>query len=419
MASLLLRGGTNRHQSLSKSDRLLDNSPPPRAGQGIRTVTQQTELGRFDLVFTWWAESTAATVPAWVRSATPSPGPGSALKDRAGVRRGTLDSGSCGVTANWHPALYEPETIAFGGPAGLAFAHALFHADSEGVLNYNRAYEARPTDQLGPKETSLLAMALLMRATRLEIGEQGDAWGRVEEGRPLPDDVTPQQVSAMTAPLKGLLLTDARPLLTDGPLTPVRPWIEALQQHGHRLAEAAESSELSTGKRAILALHILFHWNRMGFSVGPRVQPGTRWIAGGLGQGGGAPRRASPPPDHTTPRPSVQTRREYLRGPVGTLGGRAAVLGPVFKLPSSPEGRPGGVRCFPKFSASLEQGRPHSSACRPQASVLDVPGSGTGAARVRAWRRPADGSLKTGPRRVVPIVGCLPGDVERAPKIVV
>lgn len=211
----------------------------------------------------WWFVRKA---PHWRLRCHPAP-EATSQDVAAHIAKALNSSVSCGATANWHSTLYEPESIAFGGPAGLQLAHALFHADSEGVLDYNSAFEANPADLPEPKETSLLTMSLLMRATGLEAGEQGDVWGRVEERRPLPDDVPPQRVSAMTAPMKRLLLTDARPLLADGTLTPIRPWIESLQHHGRRLAEAAESHKLNTGKRAVLARHILFHWNRMGFSI--------------------------------------------------------------------------------------------------------------------------------------------------------
>ncbi|MFE2293722.1 thiopeptide-type bacteriocin biosynthesis protein [Streptomyces sp. NPDC059452] len=211
----------------------------------------------------WWFVRKA---PHWRLRCHPAPG--ASAQDMADHVAAALDSSvSWGVTADWRPALYEPETIAFGGPAGLPLAHALFHSDSEGVLGHARVAEENPSDVLGAKETSILAMTLLMRAARLELGEQGDVWGRVEERRPLADDVTPQQVSTMTSPMRRLLLIDARPLLDSGSLTPVRTWIEALEQHGRVLANAAAAGELSAGTRAILVRHILFHWNRMGFGL--------------------------------------------------------------------------------------------------------------------------------------------------------
>ncbi|SOD67686.1 hypothetical protein SAMN06297387_1337 [Streptomyces zhaozhouensis] len=51
----------------------------------------------------------------------------------------------------------------------MKLAHALFHADSLGVLDYHRgAVPLRPT------ETSLVVATALLRAAGLEWGEQGD-----------------------------------------------------------------------------------------------------------------------------------------------------------------------------------------------------------------------------------------------------
>ncbi|NBE51188.1 thiopeptide-type bacteriocin biosynthesis protein [Streptomyces boluensis] len=211
----------------------------------------------------WWFVRKA---PHWrlrYHSATGVP-----AEDAIGHVTEALDSSvSWGVASGWRPALYEPETVAFGGPTGMTLAHALFHADSDGMLDYFRAATDEPSELLDAKATSLLAMTLLMRAARLEFGEQGDVWGRVEERRPLAEEVLPEQVSAMAEPMRRLLLTDARPLLDSGPLAPVRAWIEALERSGRHLAEAAESGDLCLGKRGVLARHVLFHWNRMGFTA--------------------------------------------------------------------------------------------------------------------------------------------------------
>jgi thiopeptide-type bacteriocin biosynthesis protein len=178
-----------------------------------------------------------------------------------------LDSSvSWGVTTTWTSTRYEPETTAFGGPAGMALAHALFHTDSTGVIDYLRSAADGQPQALDAKATSLLVMTLMMRAAGLEFGEQGDVWGRVEQRRPLAEDVSSQQVSTMVEPLRHLLLSNARPLL-DGDLAPVRPWVEGLERGGRALADATESGTLSLGKRGILARHIIFHWNRMGFTL--------------------------------------------------------------------------------------------------------------------------------------------------------
>jgi thiopeptide-type bacteriocin biosynthesis protein len=148
----------------------------------------------------------------------------------------------------------------------MTLAHDLFHTDSAGVLDYLHRADGRH-EVPDAKTTSLLAMTLLMRAARLEFGEQGDVWGQVEHHRPLPADIPTSRITPMVEPLRRLLLTDAEPLLASGPLTPVRPWIDNLTRSGQALADATDQNRLTLGPRRILTRHVLFHWNRMGFTT--------------------------------------------------------------------------------------------------------------------------------------------------------
>ncbi|UCM88937.1 thiopeptide-type bacteriocin biosynthesis protein [Streptomyces marincola] len=174
---------------------------------------------------------------------------------------------SRGVVERWWPSLYEPETVAFGGPYGMTLAHALFHTDSVGVLDYHQQATDGSGDLLGPKETSFLLITTLLRAAELEGGEQGDIWGRVEASRPLPPDVPRNQIGRMAHPLRRLLTLDTDALLSDGPLTPLRTWFTDVRSTGRALGNAAHAGKLDLGLRSILARHILFHWNRMGFTT--------------------------------------------------------------------------------------------------------------------------------------------------------
>ncbi|KPI21871.1 Thiopeptide-type bacteriocin biosynthesis domain containing protein [Actinobacteria bacterium OK074] len=214
-------------------------------------------------VGTWWF---VRKHPHWRLRYHPAPW--ATPEDAASQVTEALDSSvSSGVTKDWRSVPYEPETVAFGGMEGLALAHDLFHTDSVGVLDYLRLTADGNKGMTDAKATSLLAMTLMMRAARLEYGEQGDVWGRVEEGRPLSGDVTPEQVSGMVEPMRRLLLTDARAHLDSGALAPVRPWIEGLETSGRALAEAADAGRLGLGVRGVLARHVIFHWNRMGFTA--------------------------------------------------------------------------------------------------------------------------------------------------------
>lgn len=214
-------------------------------------------------VGTWWF---VRKYPCWRLRVRPVAG--ASLEDATAHITEALDSSmSWGVVKDWHPGPYEPEILAFGGPAGIALAHELFHADSVGTLDFLRRAAARHQRLPDAKTTSLVAMTLLMRAACLEFGEQGDVWARVEEHRPLPDDVTPEGVRTMAEPLRRLLLTDFGPLTTDSPLAPVRPWLDGLERCGRTLADATSDGTLALGLRGVLARHVLFHWNRMGFTA--------------------------------------------------------------------------------------------------------------------------------------------------------
>jgi thiopeptide-type bacteriocin biosynthesis protein len=196
------------------------------------------------------------------------PGSGTRVEDAVAHLTEVLDRAlSWGVAMRWWPFLYEPETIAFGGTYGMTLAHTLFHTDSVGVLDYHQHLTHSTSGLPGPKETSLLVTTLMLRAAGLEWGEQGDVWGQVEARRPLPTDVDPDQVSTMVAPVQRLLTVDAGPALTNGPLAPLGNWVTGVERSGQALVDAARAGKLQLGLRGILARHILFHWNRMGFTT--------------------------------------------------------------------------------------------------------------------------------------------------------
>ncbi|MDT0307344.1 thiopeptide-type bacteriocin biosynthesis protein [Streptomyces sp. DSM 44917] len=174
---------------------------------------------------------------------------------------------SRGAVQRWWPSLYEPETVAFGGTYGMTLSHMLFHVDSVGVLDHHERAADGACDLLGPKETSLLLITAFLRVAGLEWGEQGDVWGQVEEHRPLPPDVPQGQVGRMAPPLRRLLALDTDALLADGPLTPLRTWVIDVRSSGRALGHAARAGSLRIGLRSVLARHVLFHWNRMGFTT--------------------------------------------------------------------------------------------------------------------------------------------------------
>lgn len=159
---------------------------------------------------------------------------------------------------SWTTSVYEPEAYAFGGPAGMDVAHALFHADSRHILE-------RAHDPANRRELSVLLFTAMMRAAGLDRFEQGDVWARVLDRRPpaeLPSD--PVRWTSFKESVHCLLTTDTRALRSNGSLTCAATWFTAFEQAGTSLAELNDSGFLTRGLRAVIAHHTLFAWNRLG-----------------------------------------------------------------------------------------------------------------------------------------------------------
>jgi thiopeptide-type bacteriocin biosynthesis protein len=187
--------------------------------------------------------------------------------DIAAVDRVLDELTDTGAIAHWWPTVYEPETAAFGGPAGMDTVHDLFCADSAGVLDYLR--EAAPG--LGRRELSILLLSGLMRAAGLDMFECGDVFDRVSRLRPAPTDADTARTGKLVDNLRVLLsipdLADSELFTSGGPVAHTAPWLAALGAAGERLGHDAGSGSLDRGLRAILTHVVIFHWNRFGLSA--------------------------------------------------------------------------------------------------------------------------------------------------------
>jgi thiopeptide-type bacteriocin biosynthesis protein len=182
--------------------------------------------------------------------------------------RGILDSlTETGVLARWSTAVYEPESVAFGGAPGMDIAHTLFHTDSANVLDYIQV-ATRSEDVLGRRELSILLCSIMFRAAQQDRYEQGDIWHRVATMRSLPTDIPENRLASMAEDLRQLLTADTAQLLeTGGQLGFVAPWATGFHTAGRALADAAQHGTLLRGTRDVLAHHVIFHWNRLGLSA--------------------------------------------------------------------------------------------------------------------------------------------------------
>jgi thiopeptide-type bacteriocin biosynthesis protein len=155
---------------------------------------------------------------------------------------------------SWTGDIYEPETYAFGGAEAMDASHTLFHHDSRHLLSYLHQH---PTDR---RERSLVLCTALMRAAALDLNEQGDVWARVVQHRaghlpPAPDTPTWEGFT-----------NNVRHLLT-GTARAADDWHAAFTDAGANLQRLRETGRLTRGVRAVIALHVIFHWNRLGLSA--------------------------------------------------------------------------------------------------------------------------------------------------------
>ncbi|MBQ1041489.1 methyltransferase, FxLD system [Micromonospora sp. C72] len=173
-----------------------------------------------------------------------------------------------GRVVNWTRGIYEPETLAFGGSAGMQAAHNLFHQDSRQLLLGPGLAEPAT---LGRRELAVLLCSVLMRSAGLDWYEQGDVWAKVTDLRPAPSlpaegDATAVLVRAMNR----LMTADISSLSgspSDSPLAGYGAWLDAFGTAGQALANLARRGHLRRGLRAVLAHHVIFHANRVGLSV--------------------------------------------------------------------------------------------------------------------------------------------------------
>lgn len=231
----------------------------PAVANHLAPLLQRAETG--GVIAAWWF---IRKHPCWRLRLQPGPA-GRAMTANLIAELDKLATG--GQIGGWWPGIYEAETAAFGGNPGMDIAHDLFCADSRAFVNMLRSDETT----FGRRELSLLLCSTLMRAANLEWYEQGDAWHRVTQERPLHTDIPTLKITAMADEVKNLLLTDTAPdgplLGANGPLASAAGWAEAFRRTGHALGVAAREGTLQRGLREIISYLVIFHWNRLGLPV--------------------------------------------------------------------------------------------------------------------------------------------------------
>lgn len=169
-----------------------------------------------------------------------------------------------GRILTWASGIYEAETAAFGGPEAMELAHTLFAVDSHHLL----AYPTSGPGRLGPRETSLLALAALTRGAGLDRYELGDVCARIARLRPTAPHLTTERTTGLKDAVDTLLAASPERLTSDGgPLRGHRDWITTFEETGRSLGGLARIGLLTRGLRAVLAHHWIFHANRAGLPL--------------------------------------------------------------------------------------------------------------------------------------------------------
>lgn len=162
------------------------------------------------------------------------------------------------------PVLYEPEVHAFGGDAGMALAHTLFHQDSRHILTYLGSADGPAV--VGRRELAILLCSRLFRAAGQDWYEQGDIWARVAQNRRPAHELPPEKVQSLQPAIRRLMTVDTAELARDprSELGVATGWFAAFDSAGEQLAKLVREGVLERGLRAVLAHHVLFAFNRMG-----------------------------------------------------------------------------------------------------------------------------------------------------------
>ena len=237
---------------------------PHRDHAAASTLTALIEKARTDgLVSRWWF---LHKHPGWRLRLDPA-----RLETRLRLATALDTLVETGALRGWRTGIYEAETAAFGGPTGMDIAHELFCADSHHI----RHLPAEADLPLGRKQLSLMLCTELMRSAGLEPFEHGDVWDLVCGLRPLPEDVNPARIDTMLTSTQTLLGADTAPdgamFGPSGALSAHTPWAGSFSTAGARLGRARAEGDLRRGIRAVLAYHVIFHWNRLALGTGAQA----------------------------------------------------------------------------------------------------------------------------------------------------
>ena len=180
---------------------------------------------------------------------------------------------SGGTLEHWRFGPYLPESHLFGGAAGMALAHRFFTADSLAVLAWERARH-EGTATLGAAELSFVLVDSWLGRLVPDPWERWDVWCRLRwTGRVLDQVRGPGGVGADLGPDAVAWVRGVRsfPGPWPGASRGEQAILDRYQRHMDELATSAAAAvaggRLPVNLRQVLPFWIVFHWNRMSFTL--------------------------------------------------------------------------------------------------------------------------------------------------------
>jgi thiopeptide-type bacteriocin biosynthesis protein len=163
---------------------------------------------------------------------------------------------------SWAPAAYEPERALFGGEGATRAVHDYFDADTRLWMAHDRLAQKGRLLATGVAASAAIAQDLIERS--MDGGEEvWGTWCAIRDFHPPAGGARPSGVTF--TPLSLL-----RQRATAGEAKVLAGYARANQRIARRLRALIARGELRTGKRALLANLVSFHWNRYGFGLETR-----------------------------------------------------------------------------------------------------------------------------------------------------
>jgi thiopeptide-type bacteriocin biosynthesis protein len=179
---------------------------------------------------------------------------------------------------SWTLGTYEPEVFQFGGELGVALTHNYFTVESLTVMAFQRS-RLKGESRMRDEQFSILMIDMLLRSVVEDEMEVWDVWCQMELTGRL-DRAAIKRYSADSAgqPVQRRLRDQLRELHFGGHriAEPEGAFFESYRSQipaiAGRLRQLDQSGQLLWSVRHILPFWIIFHWNRMRFSLNRQRQ---------------------------------------------------------------------------------------------------------------------------------------------------